>query len=60
MPGNLSFNDLKSQVASGEVDTVLVTMPDMQGRLMGKRFHAQHFVDGAWGRNPLLQLFAGN
>ena len=48
MPGNLSFEDLKSQVASGEVDTVLVTLPDMQGRLMGKRFHAQHFVDGAW------------
>lgn len=48
MPGNLSFDDLKRQVQAGEVDTVLVTLPDMQGRLMGKRFHAQHFVDSAW------------
>ena len=23
-------------------------MVDMQGRLMGKRFHARHFVDSAW------------
>jgi glutamine synthetase len=48
MSGNLSFEDLKRQVQSGEIDTVLVTMPDMQGRLMGKRFHAQHFINGAF------------
>ncbi|MGJ8527218.1 glutamine synthetase family protein [Maritalea sp.] len=48
MPGNLSFEKLKSQVASGEIDTVIVAFPDMQGRLMGKRFHAAHFVDSAW------------
>ena len=41
----LSFEDLKAQVASGDVDTVLVCLVDMQGRLMGKRFHARHFVD---------------
>ena len=44
----LSFEDLKAQVASGVVDTVLVCLVDMQGRLMGKRFHARHFVDSAW------------
>ncbi|MGY6410468.1 MAG: glutamine synthetase family protein [Alkalilacustris sp.] len=48
MPGNLSFADLQDAVASGEIDTVLVAGVDMQGRLMGKRFHAQHFVDRAW------------
>ena len=37
----LSFEDLKAQVASGVVDTVLVCLVDMQGRLMGKRFHAR-------------------
>jgi len=44
----LSFDSLKQQVANGTVDTVLVCMIDMQGRLMGKRFVAQHFVDSAW------------
>ena len=39
---------LKSKVASGQVDTVVACIPDMQGRLMGKRFHASHFVDSAW------------
>ena len=27
---------------------MLVCMVDMQGRLMGKRFVAQHFVETAW------------
>ncbi|AUQ63550.1 glutamine synthetase family protein [Phaeobacter inhibens] len=44
----LSFDTLKDQVADGTVDTVLVCLVDMQGRLMGKRFHAKHFVNGAW------------
>jgi len=48
MPGNLTFDALKSLVKSGEIDTVLVCIVDMQGRLMGKRFHAQHFVDSAY------------
>ena len=45
--GMLSFADLQSLTKSGEIDTVLVCIPDMQGRLIGKRFHAQFFVDGA-------------
>ncbi|MCF4099257.1 glutamine synthetase family protein [Maritalea mediterranea] len=48
MPGNLSFETLKELVKSGEVDTVIAALPDMQGRLMGKRFHAVHFVESAW------------
>ncbi|WP_010137963.1 glutamine synthetase family protein [Oceanicola sp. S124] len=44
----LTFDKLKEQVAAGEVDTVLACIIDMQGRLMGKRFHAAHFVDSAW------------
>ncbi|SMC43208.1 glutamine synthetase family protein [Primorskyibacter flagellatus] len=48
MSGILPFDDLKAQVAEGRIDTVLVCIVDMQGRLMGKRFHAGHFVASAW------------
>ena len=48
MPGNLSLEALKEQVSSGQIDTVITAFADMQGRLMGKRFHAQFFVESAW------------
>lgn len=48
MAGKLDFETLKQQVAEGTVDTVLACIVDMQGRLMGKRFHARHFVESAW------------
>jgi glutamine synthetase len=48
MSGLMSFESLKTAVSSGEVDTVLVCLVDMQGRLAGKRFVAQHFIDSAW------------
>jgi glutamine synthetase len=48
MAGILSFDDLKKQVEQGNTDTVLVCLVDMQGRLMGKRFHAQNFIDTSW------------
>ncbi len=47
MPGQLTFDQLKKAVAAGEIDTVLVCFVDMQGRLIGKRFQAEHFVDSA-------------
>jgi glutamine synthetase len=45
MPGNLTLEELKADVANGTIDTVNVCFVDMQGRLMGKRFHAAHFID---------------
>ena len=48
MPGNMTFDALKEAVAKGEIDTVIVAGIDMQGRLVGKRFHAAFFVDGGW------------
>ena len=48
MSGNLTFEDLKTAVANGSIDTVLVVLVDMQGRLMGKRMQAEFFVDSAW------------
>ncbi|NCQ24140.1 MAG: glutamine synthetase [Rhodobacteraceae bacterium CG17_big_fil_post_rev_8_21_14_2_50_63_15] len=48
MPATLTFDALKAAVAAGTVDTVLVCLVDMQGRLMGKRFQASHFIASAW------------
>ena len=46
MNAPLTLQTLKEEVSAGQIDTVLVCFADMQGRLMGKRFHAQFFVDG--------------
>jgi len=46
--GAISFDTLRQQVESKNIDTVLVCFVDMQGRLMGKRFHARHFCDSAF------------
>jgi glutamine synthetase len=43
----LSFEGLKQAAAEGTLDTVLVCLVDMQGRLMGKRFHVATFLDSA-------------
>ena len=47
MAGNLSLDELKAATKAGTLDTVIVAMVDMQGRLIGKRFQAEFFVDGA-------------
>jgi len=60
MTGTLSFDDLKSRVSDGSVDTVLACFVDMQGRLMGKRFHAVNFVETSYKEthccNYLLEM----
>ena len=43
----MTFDNLKKAVKAGEIDTVLVCLVDMQGRLMGKRFTGAHFVESA-------------
>jgi glutamine synthetase len=47
MPGNLTFDQLEAAVDAGEIDTVVVAMTDMQGRLIGKRFQAEFFLAAA-------------
>ena len=49
MAGNLTFEALEAAVKDGTIDTVLACFPDMQGRLMGKRFHAEGFLEIAEG-----------
>ena len=48
MAANLSFDQLQQAVGAGEIDTVVACFPDMQGRLVGKRFQAEYFLDGAY------------
>ena len=48
MTGMLDLHSLKKAVQAGRIDTVLVCFADMQGRLIGKRFAAQFFVDGGY------------
>jgi glutamine synthetase len=57
----LSLDDLRTAVDAGEVDTVLLCLTDMQGRLQGKRLNAHHFVEdvvshGAEACNYLLAV----
>jgi len=42
-----SLAQLKADVAAGLIDTVLCVFPDMQGRLIGKRFQAEYFLASA-------------
>jgi glutamine synthetase len=57
----LTVEELRSDVESGAIDTIVVAFTDMQGRLMGKRLHAEFFLDdalehGVEGCNYLLAL----
>jgi glutamine synthetase len=47
MSAQYTFEALKKDVAEGRIDTVVAALVDMQGRLMGKRFQAEYFVDSA-------------
>jgi glutamine synthetase len=42
-----SLDQLRKDVAEGSIDTVLVAFPDMQGRMIGKRFQAEYFLETA-------------
>ena len=58
---SLSVETLKSEIKSGKIDTVIVAMTDMQGRLVGKRIHGEHFLNdtlahGTEGCNYLLAV----
>ncbi|MGJ8602994.1 MAG: glutamine synthetase family protein [Marivita sp.] len=44
----MKLDDLHAKAESGDIDTVLVCMVDMQGRLMGKRFTVSNFLESAW------------
>src|SRR5215468_7111062 len=41
----LTMEELRLAVEAGTIDTVVLAIVDMQGRLQGKRLHAQFFLD---------------
>jgi glutamine synthetase len=41
----LSVEELRLAYSSGTIDTVLLAIVDMQGRLQGKRLHLEYFLD---------------
>jgi glutamine synthetase len=60
LAGAMHIDALRDAVRSGEIDTVVVAITDMQGRLQGKRFHAQFFLDevAAHGTEACAYLLA--
>ena len=57
----LTVDQLRRDVESGAVDTVVIAFTDMQGRLQGKRLHAAYFMSevlhhGSEGCNYLLAV----
>ncbi len=57
----MELETLRAAVDAGEIETVVLALTDMQGRLQGKRLTAQYFLDevlghGAEGCNYLLAV----
>jgi glutamine synthetase len=57
----MTLDELRAEAAAGTIDTVLLALTDMQGRLQGKRLTAEHFLadvadHGAEACNYLLAV----
>jgi len=57
----MTVDELRAHVAAGKIDTVVLAIVDMQGRLQGKRIDASHFLHevlphGTEGCNYLLAV----
>ena len=44
-PGRLARDELLDLIRSGDIDTIILAITDMQGRLQGKRLDATYFAD---------------
>src|SRR6476659_7603013 len=61
MDAPLGLRALRDEITAGRLDTVVVAITDMQGRLQGKRIHAPFFLDtvlehGTEGCNYLMAV----
>ncbi|MFC4913081.1 glutamine synthetase family protein [Actinomadura gamaensis] len=61
MSARMTLDELRDEAAAGRIDTVIIAIADMQGRLQGKRLSARFFLDevaahGSEGCNYLLAV----
>ncbi|MFB4297206.1 glutamine synthetase family protein [Actinomadura sp. NTSP31] len=61
MTTSLTLDELRGEAAEGRIDTVIVAIADMQGRLQGKRLSSRFFLEevaghGSEGCNYLLAV----
>ncbi len=49
----LSLDELRTEIESGAIDTVVVAFTDMQGRLLGKRLHGEFFLEETDAGHPV-------
>ncbi|MCV7229067.1 glutamine synthetase family protein [Mycolicibacterium komossense] len=49
MRAPMTIEDLRRRAADDTIDTVVVAMPDIHGRLVGKRLDVKHFLDDVLG-----------
>lgn len=56
----MNLDTLTDLVNADTIDTVLVCMIDMQGRLIGKRFHARFFIDSGGTTHACDYLLAND
>ncbi|MCP2334855.1 glutamine synthetase family protein [Actinomadura rupiterrae] len=61
MSARLTLDELRDEAAAGRIDTVIIAIADMQGRLQGKRLSARFFLEevaghGSEGCNYLLAV----
>ena len=48
-PSSMNLQTLKTKIRKGEIDTVITVVPDVFGRLIGKRFTGEFFLDQVAG-----------
>ena len=53
-------DELKKACSAGDIDTILVCFVDMQGRLIGKRFHAKFFMDSGFADTHACDYLLAN
>lgn len=61
LPGLVTVDELRARIKDGQLDTVVVAITDMQGRLQGKRLAARYFLEevvnhGTEGCNYLMAV----
>ena len=50
----MTIEELRTEIASGAIDTVVIAMTDMQGRLVGSGVGVNYLDSAIWSGEPLL------